>query len=144
MRSFIPKTSLRTATFTAFLIAVPLAGAYAAGHHKGGLDATDPTDFTGPRVEGLLNQVQGVHQGIVDARQANSITPAVAERLEMRTARISQAAEKIAASDHGRIPAAQYHDLLRRLDNVDQRLKGDTGSVFLMGDGADGGKYPNG
>jgi hypothetical protein len=32
----------------------------------------------------------------------------------MRTAHISQAAEKIAASDHGRIPAAQYHDLLRR------------------------------
>jgi hypothetical protein len=36
MRSF--KTSLRTATLTAFLIAVPLAGAYAAGHHKGALD----------------------------------------------------------------------------------------------------------
>ncbi|MER9294955.1 hypothetical protein NKI38_00395 [Mesorhizobium sp. M0621] len=144
MRSFNPKTSLRTATLTAFLIAVPLAGAYAAGHHKGALDATDPTDFTGPRVEGLIQQIQGVHQGIVDARQANNITPAVAERLEMRTARISRAAEKIAASDHGRIPAAQYHDLLRRLDNVDQRLRVSAGSGFLMGDGADGGNYPNG
>jgi hypothetical protein len=144
MRSFTPKTPLRTATLTAFLIAIPLAGAYAAGHHKGALDATDPTDFTGPRVEGLIQQVQGVHQGIVDARQAHNITPAVARRLEMRTARISQAAEKIAASDHGRIPAAQYHDLLRRLDNVDQRLRVDIGSGFLMGDGADGGNYPNG
>ncbi|QND68153.1 hypothetical protein HB777_32215 [Mesorhizobium loti] len=144
MRSFTPKTSLRTATLTAFLIAVPLAGTYAAGHHKGALDASDPTDFTGPRVEGLIQQVEGVHQGILDARQANNITPAVAERLEMRTARISQAAEKIAASDHGRIPAAQYHDLLRRLDNVDQRLRVDTGSGFLMGDGSDGGNYPNG
>ncbi|AZO39735.1 hypothetical protein EJ076_00255 [Mesorhizobium sp. M7D.F.Ca.US.005.01.1.1] len=144
MRSFTPKTSLRTATLTAFLIAVPLAGAYAAGHHKGALDASDPTDFTGPRVEGLIQQVEGVRQGILDARQANNITPAVAERLEMRTVRISQAAEKIAASDHGRIPAAQYHDLLRRLDNVDQRLRLDTGSGFLMGDGADGGSYPNG
>ncbi|MBZ9695762.1 hypothetical protein LB516_09360 [Mesorhizobium sp. CO1-1-7] len=136
--------SLKTATLAAILIAVPLAGAYAAGHHKGALDATAPTDMAGPRVEALVQQVQGVHQGIVDARQANHITPAVAERLEMRTARISQVAERIAASDHGRIPAAQYHDLLRRLDNVDQRLMVDTGSGFLMGDGADGGNYPNG
>ena len=136
--------SLKTATLAAILIAAPLAGAYAAGHHKGALDATDPTDMTGPRVEALIEQVQGVHKGIVDARQANSITPVVAERLEMRTARIGQAAEKIAASDHGRIPAAQYHDLLRRLDNVDQQLRVDTGSGFLMGDGADGGTYPNG
>ncbi|RWB04728.1 MAG: hypothetical protein EOQ39_02590 [Mesorhizobium sp.] len=142
MRSF--KTSLRTATLTALLIAVPLAGAYAAGHHKGALDAADPTDMTSPRVEALIAQVQGVRQGIVDARQANNITPAVAERLEMRTAHIGQAAEKVAASDHGRIPAAQYHDLLRRLDNVDQRLRVDTGSGFLMGDGDDGGNYPNG
>jgi hypothetical protein len=144
MRSFTPSTSLRTATLTAFLIAVPLAGAYAAGHHKGALDATDPTDLTGPHVESLIDQVQGVKRGIVDARQANSITPAVAERLEMRAARISQAAGKIAASDHGRIPAAQYHDLLRRLDNVDQRLMVETGSGFMIGDGSDGGNYPNG
>ncbi|TPK54881.1 hypothetical protein FJ546_29070 [Mesorhizobium sp. B2-4-19] len=136
--------SLKTATLAAVLIVAPLAGAYAAGHHKGALEATDPTDMTGPRVEALIEQVQGIRHGIVDARQANNITPAVAERLEMRTARISQAAEKIAASDHGRIPAAQYHDLLRRLDNVDQRLRVDTGSGFLMGDGADGGTYPNG
>ncbi|TGT88306.1 MULTISPECIES: hypothetical protein [unclassified Mesorhizobium] len=136
--------SLKTAILAAILVAAPLAGAYAAGHHKGALDATDPTDMTGPRVEALVQQVQGVHQGIADARQAKNITPAVAERLEMRTARIGQAAEKIAASDHGRIPAAQYHDLLRRLDNVDQRLRVDTGTGFLMGDGSDGGNYPNG
>lgn len=144
MRSFIPSTSLTTATLTAFLIAVPLAGAYAAGHHKGALEETAPTDFAGPRVQGLIDQVRGVNQGIVDARQANNITPAVAQRLEMRTARISQAAEKIAASDHGRIPAAQYRELLRRLDNVDQRLMVETGSGFMIGDGSDGGNYPNG
>ncbi|MBZ9796186.1 hypothetical protein [Mesorhizobium sp. ES1-4] len=137
--------SLKTATLAAVLIAAPLAGAYAAGHHKGGaMDATDPTDMTGPRVEALVEQVQGVHQGIVDARDANTITPAAAERLEMRTARISQAAETIATSDHGRIPSARYHELLRRLDNVDQRLMVETGSGFMVGDGADGGNYPNG
>jgi hypothetical protein len=142
MRSFNP--TLRTAALTAFFIAIPLAGAYAAGHHKGALDATDPTDMTGPRVEALIEQVQGVHKGIVDARQANSITPAVAAHLEMRADQIRRAAEKIAASDHGRIPAAQYHDLLSHLDRVDQRLMIYTGSGFLMGDGADGGTYPNG
>ena len=137
--------TLRTAALTTLLIAVPLGGAYAAGHHsKGALDASDPTDMTGPRVTGLIEQVQGVEQGITDARQANSITAAEAQRLHMRAAHISQAAERTAAADHGRIPAAQYHDLLRRLDNVNQKLMVDTCSGFLMGDGADGGHYPNG
>jgi hypothetical protein len=142
MRSFSP--SLRTATLTAFLIAIPLTGAYAASHNRGVLDPTTPSDLTGQRVEALIEQAQGVRQGIVDARQANSITPAVAEHLEMRTNQISRTAEKIAASDHGRIPAAQYHDLLRHLDNVDQRLRVDTGNDFLMGGGSDSGSYPNG
>lgn len=137
-------TSLKTATLAAVLIAAPLAGAYAAGHHKGALDATDPTDMTGPRVTSLIEQVQGVDQGIKDAREANTISAVEAQQLHMRAAHISQAAEKVAASDHGRIPVAQYHDLLRRLDHVDQKLMVDTGSGFLVGDGADGGHYPNG
>ena len=136
--------TLRTAALTTLLIVVPLAGAYAAGHHKGALDASDPTDMTGPRVTGLIEQVQGVEQGITDARQANTITAAEAQRLNMRAAHISQAAERTAAADHGRIPAAKYRDLLRRLDNVDQALMSDTGSGFMMGDGSDGGNYPNG
>lgn len=136
--------TLRTAALTTLLIAVPLAGAYAAGHHKGALDASEPTDMTGPRVTGLIEQVQGVEQGITDARHANTITAAEAQRLHMRAAHISQAAERTAAADHGRIPAAKYRDLLRRLDNVDQALMSDTGSGFMMGDGSDGGNYPNG
>ena len=136
--------TLRTAALTTLLIAVPVAGAYAAGHHKGALDASDPTDMTGPRVTGLIDQVQGVEQGITDARQANTITAAEAQRLHMRAAHISQAAERTAAADHGRIPAAKYRDLLRQIDNVDQALMSDTGSGFMMGDGSDGGNYPNG
>ncbi len=138
-------TSLKTATLAAALIAAPLAGAYAAGHHRGGaLDTPDPTDMTGPRVTSLFEQIQGVDQGITEARGANNISASEAQRLHMRAAHISQAAEHVAASDHGRIPAAQYHDLLRRLDNVDQRLMNDTGSGFMIGDGSDGGNYPNG
>ncbi|CAN7171832.1 hypothetical protein [Mesorhizobium sp. LjNodule214] len=144
MRSYASKATIRTATIAAFLVAVPLSGAYAAGHHKGALDATDPTDMVGPRVTGLIEQAKGVDEGIADARQANTITPAQAQQLHMRAAHISQAAARTAAADHGSIPAAQYHDLLRRLDDVDQALRIDTGTGFLMGDGADGGHYPNG
>ncbi|PBC10791.1 hypothetical protein [Mesorhizobium sp. WSM3859] len=136
--------SLKTATLAAALVAAPLAGAHAAGHHKGALDASDPTDFTGPRVTSLIEQIRGVDQGITDAREANNISASEAQQLHKRAARISQAAEHVAASDHGRIPSAQYHELLRRLDNVDQRLMNDTGSGFMMGDGSDGGNYPNG
>ncbi|ESY01989.1 hypothetical protein NKJ16_10040 [Mesorhizobium sp. M0179] len=136
--------TLRTATLTTLLITVPLAGAHAAGHHKGALDASDPTDMTGPRVTGLIEQVRGVEQGIADARETKGISTSEARWLHLRAAHIGQAAERVAASDHGRIPAAQYHDLLRRLDNVDQRLMSDTGSGFMIGDGSDGGNYPNG
>ncbi|WP_348632918.1 hypothetical protein [Mesorhizobium sp. M00.F.Ca.ET.216.01.1.1] len=110
MRSF---KTLSIATLTAFLIAVPFAGAYAAGHHKGALDEATPTVFSGPRVTGLIDQIQGVDEGIADARQENTITPAEAQRLHMRAAHISQPAERVATTDHGRIPAAQYQ-LLRR------------------------------
>jgi len=137
-------TSLKTITLAAALIAAPLAGAYAAGHHKGVLDAAPQAEFIGPRVTSLIDQVQGVDQGITDARQANNISASEAQQLHMRAAHISLAAEHVAASDHGRIPSAQYHELLRRLDNVDQRLMNDTGSGFMMGDGDDGGNYPNG
>ncbi|TIO09801.1 hypothetical protein [Mesorhizobium sp.] len=143
MRSFAPKT-LRTATLTALLIAVPFASAYAAGHHKGALDEATPTTFYGPREKGLIDQIRGVDKGIADARQANTITAAEAQRLHMRAAHISQAAARTAAADHGRIPAPQYQQLLRRLDNVDQTRRADSGTGFLIGDGADGGHYPNG
>jgi len=143
MRSFTPRTSLKTATLAALLIAVPFAGAYAAGHHKGALDEAAPTDFTGPRVAALIDQVQGVDKGITNARQAKTITPMEAQKLHQRAANISQAAEKTAAADHGRIPAAQYAQLLHRLDNLDQRLLTDTGSGFNIGNG-NGGNYPNG
>jgi hypothetical protein len=62
----------------------------------------------------------------------------------MRADRIDHAAERIAAADHGRIPSARYHQLLRRLDKVDNGLMNDTGGNLTIGDGSDGGTYPNG
>ncbi|UDL87827.1 hypothetical protein LGH82_22005 [Mesorhizobium sp. PAMC28654] len=144
MRSFTSRTSLKTATVAAFLVAIPFAGAYAAGHHRGALDEGTPIVFEGPRVDGIVGQLQGISSGIKDAEQQNLITPAVAHSLQMRDADISRVAEKTAASNNGRIPSAQYHQLLRRVDHLDQKLMIDTGSGFNIGDVSDGGHYPNG
>ncbi|UVK41251.1 hypothetical protein LHFGNBLO_002830 [Mesorhizobium sp. AR10] len=100
--------------------------------------------ITGPRVTALVDQIQGVDQGITDARQVNKIEPAEAQRLHMRAAHISRVAERTAAVGHGTIPAGQYQQLLHQLDDLSQTLRVDTGSAFLMGNGGDGGYYPNG
>jgi hypothetical protein len=122
MRSF----TLKTATLTALLVAVPFAGAYAS---------------ESPSV--IIDQAQGVDQGIADARQQNTITPSVAQNLHMRAVRITQAAESAAAKDHGSLPADQSRQLLRRLDNLDQTLLLDTGGAFNIQYHETTGIYPN-
>lgn len=144
MRSF--KTSFTITALTASLLAVPFTGAYASTfrEHSGALDAATLVDFQGPRADSIMNQLHGIDQGIADARQAKTITPAVAHRLEARDANITRVAQRTAATNHGRLPAGQYHQLMRRVDHLDQQLLFDTGSAMLMGDGADSGHYPNG
>ena len=137
MRSFSPKTLL----IASLLSALPLAGAYAK---SGALDETPPTAVNGPRLTALFDQAQGVRQGISDARQNHEIGAAEAHRLDMRLNAVAGTARRVAAADHGNLPAGRYHQMLRRLDRVDQRLLGDTGSGFAIGDGSDGGNYPNG
>jgi hypothetical protein len=122
MRAF----TLKTATLTALLVAVPFAGAYAS---------------ESPSV--IVDQAQGLEQGIADARQENRITPSVAQWLHMRAVHISQAAESAAARDHGRIPAAQSQQLLAQLDNLNQTLLFDTGGAFDFLDRGTSGIYPN-
>jgi hypothetical protein len=131
---------------TASMLAVPFTGAYAGefADHSGAMDAVTLVDFQGPRADSVLNQLRGIDQGIADATQAKTITPAEAHRLEMRDATITRVAERTAAADHGRLPAGQYRQIMRRVDHLDQRLLTDTGSGFSIGDGADGGSYPNG
>ena len=134
MRSLAPKT-LRTATLAAILVAVPFAGAYAASQHRSAA-------VSDPRVITLINQVEGVDKGIAEAKLAKMITPAEAQKLHMRAAHISQAAERTAA--HGKIPDDQYHQLMLQLDSLDQTLRTDSGSAQDFCDGSDGGHYPNG
>ena len=112
----------------------------------GSIDQIQGADeaITDARVTALINQIQGVDKGIVDAGQLNKIEPAEAHRLHMRAAHISRAAERTAAAGHGTISATQYQQLLDQIDDVSQRLRVATGSAFLMGNGGDGGYYPNG
>ncbi|MER9231286.1 hypothetical protein NKI56_04115 [Mesorhizobium sp. M0622] len=132
MRFFAP-TALRTATFTAFLVTAPFSGAYAAS-----------SAVYSPRVAGLIDQVQSLDDGIAAARQVNKITPAEAHSLQMRAAHISRVAQRTAAAGHGTMPVRQYQQLLHQVDDLSQKLRTSTGSNSLIGDGADGGYYPNG
>lgn len=131
----MPSFTLKTATFTAILIAVPFTGAYAAAHHNSAA-------LSDPRVIALINQVEGVDKGIADARQAKTITPGEAQKLHMRAANISQAAKRTAAN--GKMRDEQYQQLLHQLDSLDQRLRSDSGSARDFYDGSDSGHYPNG
>lgn len=135
--------TFKTLAITAVLAAVPLAGAQAK---SGALDQEDMSarTFHGPRLTALTDQIAGIRQGIADARQGKEIDAAQAGRLDMRTDHIERTAERVASADHGRIPSQDYRHLLHRLDNVNLRLLDDTGGGFNIGDGSDGGVYPNG
>lgn len=120
MRSLTPKT-IAIASLLAF---VPLAGAYAESDPG----APIMNDFQGPRLSALVNQVDGVRQGIADARQGKAISAKQARMFDARADRVQSAAERVAAADHGRIPAARYHQFMRQLDNVSLRLQDHAGN----------------
>lgn len=142
MRSFIPRTSpLKTTALAAMLMAVPLAGAYAAQHSP---RAHRVVTFDDARLDNLLAQVQGLDEGVSDASLLKLMKPAVAHDLHMQAASITRDAERAAARDHGMLPTESYNQLMRRLDNLAEARLIDSGSGLNFGDGADGGSYPNG
>lgn len=125
----------RTIIFAAVLATVPFAGAYAAGHHKGALDepvALD-TSFEGSHMRAALNQLQGVEQGIADAKEGNLISSTEAHKLMSWANEIRHGASR-----------SGYQQVLRQVDDLNTSLLNDTGQNINMGDGSDGGSYPNG
>jgi hypothetical protein len=148
---------------TVLTIAATLAGmgtAFAGSDHYGSDSANAKIDYSytaslakgqgvddgisGASVTPLINQIQGVDQGITYAKKLNKIGSFEAHELHMRAAHISQTAQRSAAAGHGTISAEQQRQLLHQLDGVSQSLRADTGSVSLLGNGGDGGYYPNG
>jgi hypothetical protein len=129
MRSFTPKIIAAASIFAA----IPLSSAYAVHRHHRAVDtmttASVPAD---PAAKAALDQLAGVKQGILEARQAGKISQDQARDLMLQADTIQRT-----ASTSGRSKLGQINEL-------DQRLQNATGQGTYIGDGADGGYYPNG
>ena len=122
MRSFTPKII----AIASLLVAVPLSNAYAVHRHR-----VEPQAMS-VETRAVLDQLDGVKQGIVEARDAKAITPEQEHDLMMRADAIHRSA------------AGGDRNLLSQIEDLDQQLQVDSGGGFYLGDGADGGYYPNG
>lgn len=127
MRSFIPKIIAAASIFAA----IPLSSAYAVHrHHRAQVDtmttASVPAD---PDTRAATQQLLGVKQGIRDARQAGKISEDKARDLMRQADAIRPTGGRSAIGE---------------INNLDQRLQNATGQGTYMGDGSDGGYYPNG
>jgi hypothetical protein len=140
MRSFTPKTL----ALASALVIVPFAGAFAASSTAasslpdGQYGYTVVAKFQGPRVDAIVGQLQSIDNGVNDALNAKEISPAQAHRMEARAGQIEKTAEKTASADHGKIPMAQYDQLLHRVDRLDQRLDTYNGTALQFTNGNDG------
>lgn len=134
MRSFKPKII----AIASVLAAMPLSGAYAAHHrvhHDISVDtwavtSSVPMDI---KARAAFEQLQGVREGIVEAREVNRITADQAHSL-MRQA---NAIQHVAAR-------SGFRSVLGQVNDLDQQLQVDTGEGIYIGGGADGGYYPHG
>ncbi|MDX8531937.1 hypothetical protein RFM41_07710 [Mesorhizobium sp. VK25A] len=127
MRSFIPKIIAAASIFAA----IPLSSAYAVHrHHRAQVDtmttASVPAD---PEARAATEQLLGVKQGILTARQTGKITQDQARDLMRQADAIRPTG--------GRSAIGQINEL-------DQRLQNATGQGTYIGSGGDGGYYPNG
>jgi hypothetical protein len=112
--------------------AIPLSSAYAVHrHHRAEVDtmstASVPAD---PEARAAMEQLLGVKQGIREAREVGKISQDQARNL-------MQQADTIQHTGSGR-------SMLGQINELDQRLQDATGQGTYMGDGSDGGYYPNG
>ncbi|TIU25793.1 MAG: hypothetical protein E5W34_04860 [Mesorhizobium sp.] len=92
--------------------------------------ASVPAD---PKAKAALDQLLNVRQGIREARQAGKITQDQARDLMQQADTIQRTA--LTSGDRS---------ALGEINALDQRLQNATGQGTYMGDGADGGYYPNG
>jgi hypothetical protein len=127
MRSFIPKLIAAASIFAA----IPLSSAYAVHrHHRAAVDTTTTASVPmAPQARAATEQLLGVKQGIRNARELGKISEGQARELMQQADSIQRAG--------GRSAIAQINEL-------DQRLQQATGQGTYIGDGSDGGYYPNG
>lgn len=111
MRSFTPTIF----ALSALLAAAPLTGAYASSYNVG---ETPTVQLQGPRLQAVLGQLQSAVDGIKAERGDRALSAAEAGTMEKQATGIRMTAERDAARNHGRVPTAQYHDILRRIGNI--------------------------
>jgi hypothetical protein len=129
MHSFTPKIIAAASIFAV----IPLSSAYAVHRHHRAVDtmttASVPAD---PVAKAELDQLAGVKQGINEAREVGKISQGQARDLMQQANTIQHTASTSARSK------------LELINELDQRLQNATGQGTYIGDGADGGYYPNG
>ncbi|WP_156459837.1 MULTISPECIES: hypothetical protein [unclassified Mesorhizobium] len=111
MRSFTP----RMFAISILVAAVPLTGAYASSYNVG---ETPAVQLQGPRLQAVLGQLQSAVDGVKAERSDRTLSAAQAGMMEKQAAGIRMTAERDAAQNHGRVPTAQYHDILRKIGNI--------------------------
>jgi hypothetical protein len=112
--------SYTTLALTAALAAAPLTGAFASADDAApGLPAVTAQTGTA-RV--ILDQLGSVSDGINAALADNVISPDQARTLRADARSIRKDTMALAASDHGQIPTAQYHQLLGRVQGISYQV----------------------
>ncbi|RUW19650.1 MULTISPECIES: hypothetical protein [unclassified Mesorhizobium] len=129
MRYFMPKIIAVASVFAA----IPLSSAYAVHRHHRVDTMTTASVPADPKAKAALDQLLNVRQGIREARQAGKITQDQARDLMQQADTIQRTA--LTSGDRS---------ALGEINALDQRLQNATGQGTYMGDGADGGYYPNG
>ena len=124
MPSFIPKIIAAASIFAA----IPLSSAYAVHRHHRAVDTmTTASVPANPEARAATEQLLGVKQGIRDARELGKISEEKARDLMRQADSIQRGGSAIG-----------------QVNELDQRLQDATGQGTYMGDGSDGGYYPNG
>ena len=122
----------KTMLAASLMAAIPFDGAYAAQvRHHPMQHATTSLDR---ETSALVDQTEGVEQGIRDAAELHRIDGATASRLTAEARSIQSEAMR----------GGDDRALLGQLDQVSQNLRVATGQGWTFGGGADGGYYPNG
>lgn len=125
MRPLIPKLIAAAAIFAA----LSLSSAYAVHrHHRAAVDTTTTASVPmDPQARAATEQLLGVKQGIREARELGKISEGQARELMQQAESIQRGGSAIG-----------------QINELDQRLQDATGQGTYMGDGSDGGYYPNG
>ncbi|MBN9244501.1 MAG: hypothetical protein J0I98_17080 [Mesorhizobium sp.] len=121
----------KTMLAASLVAAIPFGGAYAAQvrHHP-----MQHAMALNPEASALVDQTEGVEQGIRDAVELHRIDGATASQLTAEARNIQSQAMR----------GGDDRALLGQLDQVSQDLRVATGQGWTFGGGGDGGYYPNG